>query len=239
MLQTFKFESASAEQSEITNVSSYLQKVKELSQDGTILYRGHSDKCYLLKPSIGRNNGLLDNEEQIFLDFKKQYYLYADDRPTTDIDTLFLAQHFGLPTRLLDWTDNPLIALWFACQKTEILEGCIYTIKVPKNENIIKEEHKLDFNIFTDDPKNSIESDHLLIIPDYTNRRFLNQKGMFMWFKKPAEEIKNFPKTFVIREKAQILQELSALGITQSFVLPTLDNLCDDIKKRYCKEKNK
>lgn len=235
-------------QKEINSVAEYLKVVSKISKGGVVLYRGHAGDNWELTPSVGRlYNGeriLMNNEEAIFLDFKRQYYLYADDRPATDMNILFLAQHHELPTRLLDWTYNPLIALWFACQKAtektndkdeRKLDGCVYITIVPPANSFLKEGHQLDNDVF--DKNNHMPIKHLFIVPDYTHRRYLNQKGMFIWFKNPDVEFKDYTNSILIKEenKKNILQELAALGVTKAFVLPTLDNLCNDIKAQYIK----
>ena len=55
---------------------------------------------------------------------------------------------------------------------------------------------------------------------------------MFILFKNPQKPIENLKPSFLIREKKKILKEMLLLGITDSFVIPNLDNLCKEIKNK-------
>ena len=93
------------------DVQSVIKTLSELAQKRSFVFRGYSNQSQLL-PGIIRNNDLSDLESSLLLDFEKYacYYFNAN----TPIDFLSCAQHFGLPTRLLDFTHNPFIALFFA-----------------------------------------------------------------------------------------------------------------------------
>ena len=193
----------------------------------TSFYRGQASVDFRLVPSVGRNyikgqeTALLQYERVIFDDFKRKYSMFTDVRPKNDMEFLFLAQHYGLPTRLLDWTYNPLIALYFACCSHSDKNGVVYQC-FPFSQKVFDPNvHDiLSFDSF------------IYLTPNITDVRYKNQNGLFILYPKPWED--NFPcitRQFAIPYivKNDIMNKLFKIGINQSFIMPSLDSLCKDI----------
>ena len=100
-----------------------MQHIEEQrSGERNVLFRGHTNCSWLLEPKIARlklrNRFRLPGaESELLRDFKRQALQYLARDLQNDWDWLALAQHHGLPTRLLDWTTNALVALWFAVEQ--------------------------------------------------------------------------------------------------------------------------
>ena len=97
---------------------------------GLWAFRGHSDEAHSLTPSVGRTSGQnhADYEKRLFDAFRREAREYVGPL-SSDWEWLALAQHHGLPTRLLDWSSNPLVALYFAVEKHGERDGTFYALK--------------------------------------------------------------------------------------------------------------
>lgn len=103
--------------------------VKENQQ---LFYRGHSDTNYILAPSIMRNNKWLNNENKMYNDIIINCP-ESFSKCNTHLEKLVEMQHYGLPTRLLDITRNPLVALYFACESNYVNYGEVVLIAAEEN----------------------------------------------------------------------------------------------------------
>lgn len=114
--------------SEVNRFISLLGQRKE-----NLFFRGHSNANYILQPSIMRTQRLRQNESSLYhellincpADFEKCH---------THLEKLVKMQHYGLPTRLLDITRNPLVALYFACASHRETYGELVLISAENHE---------------------------------------------------------------------------------------------------------
>ena len=105
------------EEVQINSVSEFIEKIVQLDkEEGTeIFYRGHADRDWELLPSIFRTPSGVEKEHLLFRDMVA-HEPQSFSECKSALDYLVQMQHYGLPTRLLDMTTNPLVALYFACQ---------------------------------------------------------------------------------------------------------------------------
>lgn len=103
----------------ITSVEQFIKEIQSLNkEDSHLYYRGQNCFDYNLLPGILRNKSFYEDEDQLFTDFLTECPdLFKNCE--NNYDRLAIMQHHQLPTRLLDITANPLIALFFACDEKE------------------------------------------------------------------------------------------------------------------------
>jgi FRG domain len=225
-----------------------------------VWFRGHSREGWPLKPGVyrGRLEGVSEPdrwnvERHLTQDFLVQS---AGLRPgnETDAALYFLQQHYGMPTRLLDWTNNPLAALFFASIADPSSDGELFMLDAYEFQPTVRSFQGRNFigiatashpvfesaliPIFRWEP-DVFPSFIIPVRPSYSDIRISSQRSCFT-FHVPDQSVINSaanPTLNVYRvpmsAKPDIIRELRLLGVDQFRVFGDLSSLSTTLKHDY------
>ncbi|MEA2823161.1 MAG: hypothetical protein QOJ86_5165 [Bradyrhizobium sp.] len=114
------------EDKSVHSIAEFLSLLKLRRSDQPIWFRGQERKSWDLKPTINRAKGGIFAEPPLITRFKQNAFSLLEERPTNEWEWLFIMRHHGLPTRLLDWSESPLVGLYFAVDKQPNQDGVVW-----------------------------------------------------------------------------------------------------------------
>jgi FRG domain len=255
---------------EVTSLTGFIKAVQQVVEDWTPRgaewylqpwFRGHGDASWPLAPSLYRPESKTQgvgaeyyNEALLLERFRLRAPTFLERLPETDWEWLFLMQHYGLPTRLLDWTESSLIALYFAIRDhTGDVDAAVWAMNpwwlnrltlgkytlFPANDPRAKKHAPLPSG------KKLKGRLPLAITPNHASPRIAAQRGVFTIHghqrapldrlvprrvKGPSELRKLVIKKNCI---SRILTDLAISGISESLIFPELSGLCREIKTDF------
>jgi hypothetical protein len=220
-------------------------------------FRGQAKEEWPLIPKLFRmfkksdEQTILDAERQMVRDFRLMSYSIRDGRETPE-DLYFLQQHYGMPTRLLDWTTNPLVALFFACQSElsggNEANGKLFVLDALTLTGLWPEPDGMPFGIATDQQpefrdwvqtivggdwqvKGPLINKPFPVLPKHFDRRITLQKAAFTFHpsREPLDRsIYYFPVKADAKERIRL--QLRTLNIHRFGIFGDLQSLSEHLQ---------
>ncbi|MEM7602992.1 MAG: FRG domain-containing protein, partial [Verrucomicrobiota bacterium] len=232
---------------EIENVESFLEEmVPQLGFQRTPVYRGHASMNWKLLPGLFREKleqtefpSWSELEGALLMRLKQRARGELGYEPTTELEWMSTAACHGLPTRFSAWTENALVALYFATAPSCDDDGVVWRI-LPGDSSLVISQ---DYEQLPERPR--------LYLPQKTTPAMLNQKTCFLSHPLPAENAvpESFEEHYELgddrlhltriaipaEEKGFIRRRLATMGIDAHSLFPGLNGLCAQIRDEvYC-----
>ncbi len=219
----------SATKKEIRSIDGILEMINSHRNDHYV-YRGECSTEFALKPKVGRAifaKGVdpEDYEKTTLHEFRRRCSPYLKTLPSSEIEWMALAQHHGMATRLLDWSENPMVAAFFACGNG-LTDRDAVIHALPTDCMIYADENEAPFKI----------SKVMLYEPNHISPRIAAQRGLFSVHPAPNTTffVKHMEK-WVIRKSAiiELAVTLDGFGFNQETMFPGLDGIAQRLNLDY------
>jgi hypothetical protein len=215
----------------INSLECFHTKVQSVSSNHAI-YRGVSKDSYSLMSQVGRSYQTAEmvnkkmshpipisrfTEDKALLDFKRGAMPYISSTPANDWEWLALAQHHGLPTRLMDWTTNPLVAVFFACNDNLSRSAAIY---------VLPDSYQFHEPDCAESP--FVAKQIHRFVPTHTTSRIIAQSGLFLAINTPEKEFTHTDiEKWIIHKDIVLHLAMMAktYGVHEASIFPGLDGV--------------
>ena len=206
-------------------------------------FRGHKCEEWSLVP--GQYRLPIINPDEIRAAFMLKARELLPRKPTSDWEWYFLMQHYGLPTRLLDWTTGSLIGLHFAlCHETGMHDSAVWAIDPwalnywtrRKSDLVFSSDEIAKNYLLSLFSRRSLPARPIAIVPPYNSLRITVQRGAYTVHGSKVEGIevlfkKRLAKITIPKESCiQMRRDLRYAGISEFTIFPDLEGLCRDIR---------